>query len=322
MNEAYINQPVESAIVPLESFRFPCRFADCYGDIFDDSTGADYVRGSSWRVVWGLYSFKGENGELRYAEARGLVNPSMHDFCGGAIASSFSVYFVPSRSNWGDPTLGSCSPHVKYTDASRLYVPSLHDAVRDCDTLTESQVRDILSRSLCYWTLAVAYSHGRRALFAFDRVYERAQTREILRYAKDIHECPTEPILCGIARMDHVEAYEAWKKLRVVHDAPKNCTPNNRDVNYMYRACDVTVTVIEPETYLNANSGNEVGPICVYFSNGYEDCESEEVYDEELDEYVPVGPTYSRFRLPDWYTPCQTSYGYRLCAPISMFSNG
>ena len=329
MTVTFTNQPLTTAVVPLFTGSFPTNSyrGDGTWRPYNPAEGFDARR--QWWWVWGLYTFRNadEQDRVTLAETRMLLGQHMHDFCGGVIASSGGTIFNNEHRNpWSEPRLGLLgASHIRASQAAQANVPSLHDALRVERSLTRAEARKIMDRSLMYWSLAKMIEYGKRGIFAFDRMRDRARMREVMRSAKDILAVPNftlHPCL-------DAEGANQQSRIDKQHLGPNlseqllAATILGNDTFRYTRT--VAVDVHEAPGYLNSNSGSMVGAINLSFSvdGDNDDYDADEIWDEELEEYVtrPIERA-SDLTIPDYWRLASRTPAYLAQQPVGLWNNG
>lgn len=330
MTVTFTNQPLATAVVPLFTGSFPTNSyrGDGTWRPYNPAEGFDARR--QWWWVWGLYTFRNaeEQDRVCLAETRLLLGQHIHDFCGGVLASSGGTIFNNAHTNpWSEPRLGLLgASHIRVSQAALANVPSIHDALRAERALTRAEVSKIMDRSLMYWSLAKMIEYGKRGIFAFDRTANnRARMRGVMRSAKDLLAVPNftmHPMLDAeyANQQSRIDKRHLGTDLR---EELLGATILGNDTCRYTRT--VEVNVHEAPEYLNSNSGSMVGAINLSFSvdGDHADEDMDEIWDEELEEYVPRPiEKASDLLIPDYWRLAARTPAYLAQQPVGLWNNG
>lgn len=132
-------------------------------------------RYTEWEAVWGLYKWTAPRCVRPYiVEAWGLRSLAMHDFCGGSVVASFGTwayepgddfdYGPVSYTNKGVRAFAQMSSFDDYQ-----WLPDIANAFADPETVTRTDVNNMMLRSLVFWMLGRGYYSNKVGLTAFDR---------------------------------------------------------------------------------------------------------------------------------------------------------
>lgn len=139
-----------------------------------------------WNVLWGIFGYM-YGGVQHVAEVYGLMQPYMHDFCGGGLGSSYSIK-IRAKSTWtAQDILSLRGPrHVAtWTPENWEALPRLEEALLPNTDLQRDNVYKVMARSLMFSTVGQMLNSKRRGLACFDRMKE-GSTRPIWEYGPSI----------------------------------------------------------------------------------------------------------------------------------------